>query len=174
MAYLDKVSEDLTREGVEHNRDIEVGVMIEVPSAVVIADILADMVDFFSIGTNDLVQYSLAIDRGNRHVAHLFQSLHPAVIRMIKHIIEVGAEKDVDVVMCGEMAGVPINLPVLLGLGLSSLSMNLPSIPVIKNVARALSAADSKEFINEVLVQTSSEDINNLVAEKFGTLVLSQ
>ncbi|MDY6824670.1 MAG: phosphoenolpyruvate--protein phosphotransferase [Thermodesulfobacteriota bacterium] len=174
IGFLDKASESLTKDGVEHTRNIDVGVMIEVPSAVIIADILADMVDFFSIGTNDLVQYSLAIDRGNRQVAYLFQSLHPAVIRMIKHVIEVSSTKGVDVVMCGEMAGIPTNLPVLLGLGMNALSMNPPAIPVIKNAIRSLSVADSRAFMEDVLAQSSAEGVNKLVAETFGDLLMTR
>ncbi len=168
IAQLDKAAESLKKDGLEYNRDIEVGIMIEVPSTVIIADKLADMVDFFSIGTNDLVQYSLAIDRGNRKVAHLFQSIHPAIIRMIKHVVETAREKNVDVVMCGEMAGIPVNLPILLGLGMRSLSMNPPSLPIIKSAIRSLRLDDSEEFMKDVLAETTSAGISALVHERFG------
>ncbi|MDY6905603.1 MAG: phosphoenolpyruvate--protein phosphotransferase [Thermodesulfobacteriota bacterium] len=174
LSYLDKAAESLAKAGVAHNRDIDVGVMIEVPAAAMIADILADMVNFFSIGTNDLVQYSLAIDRGNRQVAQLFQALHPAVIRMIKNVIDVGNEKGVDVVMCGEMAGIPINLPILLGLGMKSLSMNPPAIPVIKNAIRSLSVADSGGFMEDVMAQPSAVAVNKLVTDTFGDILLAR
>ncbi len=169
--FLYQAADSLEKDGLEHNRDVEVGAMIEVPATVVIADMLADMVDFFSIGTNDLVQYSLAIDRGNRQVAHLFQALHPAVIRMIQQVVEVGKAKGVEVVMCGEMAGAPINIPILLGLGMEHLSMNPPSIPIIKNTIRLLRAKESREFIGEVFQQTTAAEITRLVEETFGHIL---
>ena len=171
LAHLDRAADALKKEGIEHNRDLEVGVMIEVPAAAVIADMLADLVDFFSIGTNDLVQYSLAIDRGNRQVAHLFQAHHPAVLRMIKQIVEVGQNKGIEVVMCGEMAGAPGNIPLLLGLGLEQLSMNPTSIPAIKNTIRSLSANTCRQFMQEALLQTSAEAITALVQEQFGHIL---
>ncbi|MDY6831998.1 MAG: phosphoenolpyruvate--protein phosphotransferase [Thermodesulfobacteriota bacterium] len=167
---LDTAADSLKKDGVEYNRDIEVGAMIEVPATVIIADMLADIVDFFSIGTNDLVQYSLAIDRGNRQVAHLFQTLHPAVIRMIRQVIEVGKSKGVDVVMCGEMAGFPINLPILLGLGLERLSMNPPAIPIMKNAVRSMKAGDTKSFMEEVFTKNTAAQISDLVHQRFGDL----
>ncbi|MFP4040485.1 MAG: phosphoenolpyruvate--protein phosphotransferase [Desulfosudaceae bacterium] len=168
IAHLDKAAESLEKDGLEYNRDIEIGIMIEVPATVIIADKLAEMVDFFSIGTNDLVQYSLAIDRGNRKVAHLFQSVHPAIIRMIKHVVTVARENKVDVVMCGEMAGIPVNMPILLGLGLKALSMNPPSLPVIKNTIRLLRMDESRDFIQDVLQQNTSADTSKLIHDRFG------
>ena len=173
IAHLDRAAESLEKDKIEYKRDIDVGIMIEVPSTVVIADILADLVDFFSIGTNDLVQYSLAIDRGNRKVAHLFQTLHPAIIRMIRQIVQVSRTKGVDLVMCGEMAGAPINMPILLGLGMRNLSMNPPSIPIIKKTIRALDVKSSEAFIDEVLRQTSSSDISDLIQKEFSHIFLS-
>lgn len=167
---LDTAADSLKKEGLEHNSGIEVGAMIEVPATVIIADMLADIVDFFSIGTNDLVQYSLAIDRGNRQVAHLFQTFHPAVIRMIRQVIEVGKSKGVDVVMCGEMAGFPINLPILLGLGLERLSMNPPAIPIMKNAIRSMKAGDTKSFMEEVFTKNTAAQISDLVTQRFGDL----
>ncbi|MBW1867372.1 MAG: phosphoenolpyruvate--protein phosphotransferase [Deltaproteobacteria bacterium] len=119
---LDKAAESLDKEGIPFNRDIKVGIMIEVPSAVIMADRMAEMVDFFSIGTNDLIQFSLAIDRGNREVSYLFQPLHPAILRMIVRIIDVAAEKGIDVAMCGEMAADPLYVPILLGLGIEAIN----------------------------------------------------
>ncbi|MDI6775613.1 MAG: phosphoenolpyruvate--protein phosphotransferase, partial [Verrucomicrobiota bacterium] len=121
-------ADSLEKDGLEYNREIEFGIMIEVPSAVIMADAMARMVDFFSIGTNDLVQYTLAIDRGNRHVAYLYNPLHPAVIRLIKQLVDVGKKAGIKTYMCGEMAADITHLPILLGIGISELSMSPQSI----------------------------------------------
>ena len=168
---LDEASEELTREGHNFNRDIEVGVMIEVPSSALIADSLADLVDFFSIGTNDLVQYTLAIDRVNRHVAYLYNPLHPAVIRLLKMVTDTAHEKNIRVYMCGEMAAEMINLPVLMGLEFEELSMAPQSIPMIKNMIRKISASDAKEFVKEVCKQKSAIDTMQLIEDAYGTLL---
>ena len=103
------------------NREVKLYCSIEVPSAAIMADTMAKDVDFFSIGTNDLIQYSLAVDRVNRQVAHLYQPLNPAIIRIIKHVADIGKNSGVEVCMCGEMAGDPTNIPILLGLGVNKL-----------------------------------------------------
>jgi phosphotransferase system enzyme I (PtsI) len=145
--------------------------MIEVPSAVIMADVLADEVDFFSIGTNDLVQYSLAIDRGNRKVAHLYHPLHPAVIRMVKHVVDVGMEKNINVIMCGEMAGDPNNMPILLGLGMNELSMVPQSIPAVKDMIKKLNVADSRLFLADVLKQKTTSGILSIMQEAYGKIL---
>ncbi|RLB89299.1 MAG: phosphoenolpyruvate--protein phosphotransferase [Deltaproteobacteria bacterium] len=165
---LDEVAESLDREGIPFKHDLEVGAMIEVPSAVIMADVLAREVDFFSIGTNDLIQYSLAIDRINKHVAGLYQPLHPAMLRMIRRVVEAAKEADIEVSLCGEMAGDPANLPVLLGLELDSLSMNPVSIPVIKNLLRKLSFSESKLFLEEALKQPTTADVLKLIQLNYG------
>ena len=138
------------------------------------ADVLAEKVDFFSIGTNDLIQYSLAIDRGNEQVAHLFQPLDPAIIRMIKHVADVAREKDIKVFMCGEMAGTPHLIPLLLGLGMDELSMNPQTIPDIKRVIRALNVADTRSFIKEVLTQTTAKSAFELIKATYGSILSEQ
>jgi len=168
---LEKSAEDLDKQGVPFNRDIEVGIMIEVPSAVIMADVLAREVDFFSIGTNDLVQYSLAIDRGNRKVAHLYHPLHPAVIRMVKHVVDIGRENNISVVMCGEMAGDPYNMPILIGLGLNELSMVPQSIPAVKDMIKKLNAADSSLFLAEVLKQNTTRGILSIMQEAYSKIL---
>ncbi len=161
----------LEKEGARLNREIEIGIMIEVPSAVVIADLMAEEVDFFSIGTNDLIQYSLAIDRGNKYTSHLYHPLHPAIIRMLKQVSDVAKEKKIKLFMCGEMAGDPFNLPILLALGIDELSMNPQSIPVIKRMIRSLKAADTEMLLKEILKQKTSSDIMELLNNAYGDLV---
>jgi phosphotransferase system enzyme I (PtsI) len=171
---LDKAAESLQKDGLPYKRDIQVGAMIEVPSAVITADVLAEKVDFFSIGTNDLIQYSLAIDRGNEQVAHLFQPLDPAIIRMLKHVADVAREKGIKVFMCGEMAGTPHHIPLLLGIGMDELSMNPQTIPDIKRVIRALNVADTRSFVSEVLAQTTARDTFELIKATYGSILSEQ
>ncbi|MDM8552786.1 phosphoenolpyruvate--protein phosphotransferase [Desulfobacterales bacterium HSG2] len=168
---LDEVAESLSKEGTEFNRDIEIGVMIEVPSAVIMAEVMAEEVDFFSIGTNDLIQYTLAIDRGNRHVSHLYQPLHPAILRMLRHVTDVAENTDVKVFMCGEMAGNPIYAPILLGMGIGELSMNPQSIPVVKRMIRSLKVEDARLFVKDVLKETTAERITKLLQDSYGDMV---
>ncbi len=171
LDLLNQAAEELSREGYSFNRDIEIGVMIEVPSSALIADALAELVDFFSVGTNDLVQYTLAIDRVNRHVADLYNPLHPAVIRLLKMVADTAHEKNIRVYICGEMAAEMINLPLLLGLGFEELSMAPQSIPMIKNMIRKINAADAQKFIEKVCAQKSALDTMQLIQETYGDLL---
>ena len=171
---LDEVADALDKEGTLFNRDVELGIMIEVPSAVIIADILAGEVDFFSLGTNDLIQYSLAIDRGNRNVAHLYNSLHPAIIRMIKQLADVARNKGIKLFMCGEMASDPINLPVLLALGIDELSMNPQSIPAVKSMIRALKVEDARAFMKDVFKQNTASEVEELIRETYGSILFEK
>ena len=165
---LDTVSDELKKEGFAHNRNIEIGIMIEVPSAVILSDILADAVDFFSIGTNDLIQFSLAIDRGNRQVAHLFNPLHPAILRMLRLTVEAARAKGKKVFMCGEMAGDPLHIPVLLGLGIQEFSMNPNAIPLAKQTIRSLSIEDTRSFLCEILKEKTAQGVMERVQMRFG------
>ncbi|MEJ2166779.1 MAG: phosphoenolpyruvate--protein phosphotransferase [Desulfobacterales bacterium] len=168
---LDKAAESLAKDGLPFNRDIEIGIMIEVPSAAILADLLAEKVDFFSIGTNDLIQYALAIDRGNQQVAHLYQPLDPAVIRLIKQVADVAKNKGIKVFMCGEMAAAAHHIPLLLGLGMDELSMNPQSIPRIKRVIRSLSLADARSFLQEALKKRTARGVFSLVREVYGDIL---
>jgi len=132
------------------------------------ADILAREVDFFSIGTNDLIQYALAIDRVNKQVAHLYQPLHPAVLRLVHRVVMAAKEAGIQVYMCGEMAGDPLNLPVLLGMEIDAVSMNPISIPAVKRMARMLSVSESKLFLEDALKQPTTEGVVNLVHDTYG------
>jgi phosphoenolpyruvate-protein phosphotransferase (PTS system enzyme I) len=171
IGLLDEAARQLQQQGVAFNRDIPVGIMIEVPSAVITADILAEKVDFFSIGTNDLIQYTLAIDRGNRHVAHLHQPLHPAILRMIKRTCDVGREKGISTYMCGEMAAEPLFAPILLGLGVDELSMNPQAIPMVKNAIRAIDTTDLGVFLEEALKMNTAQAVEALLENTYGSIV---
>jgi len=158
-AMLDECKEELTAEGKEFNKDIKVGIMIEVPAAAVISPILAKYVDFFSIGTNDLCQYTLAVDRMNEAISSLYQPLHPGVLRLIKHVIDASHEQGKFTGMCGELASDPVATMILLGLGLDEFSMTASSIPLIKNILRSVSKAECEEVANKALTMDTAEEI---------------
>ena len=158
-AMLDECKEELTAEGKEFNKDIKVGIMIEVPAAAVISPILAKYVDFFSIGTNDLCQYTLAVDRMNEAIGNLYQPLHPGVLRLIKHVIDASHEQGKFTGMCGELASDPVATMILLGLGLDEFSMTASSIPLIKNILRSVSKAECEEIANKALTMDTAEEI---------------
>jgi phosphoenolpyruvate-protein phosphotransferase (PTS system enzyme I) len=158
-----KVAKRLESEGKEFNADIPLGSMIEVPSAVLIIDSLAKECDFLSVGTNDLMQYLLAIDRINQRVAYLYQPLHPAVIRTLKIIADAAQRHDKPLTLCGEIAGELLCAPVLMGLGFRELSMNAGSIPWVKHLIRELSLADCQVMVKEALLKNSSEEVGNHV-----------
>ncbi len=155
----------LDSRGVSFNPDPEIGVMIEVPSAAVMADVLAEHVKFFSVGTNDLIQYTLAVDRGNKHVAHLFESLHPAVIRLLAGVAAVCRDSGVRLAMCGEMAADPFATQLLLGLGFSELSMHPAAVGAVKNTVRALSRSRCEDVAARAVREKSAEDVRRLLAE---------
>jgi phosphotransferase system enzyme I (PtsI) len=168
------VLQELRREG--HDLAMPpVGIMIELPSAAMIADRLAAESDFFSIGTNDLIQYTLGIDRQNKDVAYLYKPLHLAVLRMLKNVCDAGRAAGIPVSMCGEMAGEPMNALVLLGLGLTELSMNGPSIPLVKRILRAARAEDGRALLTRLLNLTSADEIEREVkhemSRRFGALL---
>ncbi|MEE4261604.1 MAG: phosphoenolpyruvate--protein phosphotransferase [Desulfobacteraceae bacterium] len=171
LKALDDAAESLEKTGLPYKREIEIGIMIEVPSAVILADLLAEKADFFSIGTNDLIQYALAIDRGNRNVAHLYQPLDPAVLRMIKQVADVSREKGIEVFMCGEMAAAAHHIPLLLGMGMDELSMNPQSIPRAKQVIRSLSDSDARSFTREALKKKTARGVFEMVQATYGDII---
>jgi phosphotransferase system enzyme I (PtsI) len=160
---LCEVKNELLKRGVAVGNDIEIGVMIEVPSAVIVAEELAKEVDFFSIGTNDLIQYALAIDRINERVTYLYEPLHPAVLSLIKQVVDIGHKAGIRVAMCGEMAGDPTYTMILLGLELDELSMNPLAIPRVKKIVRGSTLKESKTLLNKVMTLSSSSEIRALV-----------
>jgi phosphotransferase system enzyme I (PtsI) len=168
---MDEAAESLEKDGLPYKREIEIGIMMEVPSAVVMADLLAEKADFFSIGTNDLIQYALAIDRGNRNVAHLYQPLDPAVLRLIKRVADVSREKGIEVFMCGEMAATARHIPLLLGMGMDELSMNPQSIPRAKRVIRTLSVSDAQLFVREALKKKTARGIFEMTQDTYGDMI---
>jgi phosphotransferase system enzyme I (PtsI) len=148
---------------------IPVGVMIELPAAVWIADALAEVADFFSVGTNDLIQYMLAIDRGNEHVAHLYQPLHPAVLRALRHVVDVAHRRGRPVGLCGEMAAEPRLAPVCLGLGFDSLSMPTSALRPVKHVIRRFRVDDARALVDRCLQAGSAGEVADLVDEAMAT-----
>jgi len=156
---LRDVIEDLEEEGLEVRSDVPVGIMVEVPSAALQCDILAEEVDFFSIGTNDLVQYTLAVDRGNERVASLFTPAHPAVLWLIKRVIRAGRNNDVGVSLCGEMASQPEFALLLLGMGLKTFSIAPPAIPEIKRLIRSCTMKHARKVASDVLKFDSDKQV---------------
>jgi len=156
---LDEAKEELRKEGTPFNPEIEVGAMIEVPSAAMTADLLANECDFFSIGTNDLIQYSLAVDRTNEKVAYLYEPAHPAVLRLVKNIIEAAHGAGIKVGMCGEMAGEAAFVLILLGLGLDEFSIPPTSIPEVKYVVRCVTLEYAQRIAHEALTLSTGKQV---------------
>ena len=168
---IEEAATSLDKDGLAYKADLKIGALIEVPSAVIMADAIAKEVDFFSIGTNDLIQYTLAIDRGNKNVAHLFRPLDPAILRMLKRLADVTALNNIRMFMCGEMAGYPIHTPLLLGLGLDEFSMNPQSIPTVKQMIRSISISDTKDLVDEALNLMSAEKVFSLLRDTYGSIL---
>lgn len=163
--FLMEVKAELIEEGFEVSDDIEVGMMVEIPSAAVIADLFAKEADFLSIGTNDLIQYTLAADRMNEKVSYLYQPYHPAILRLVKNVIDAAHANGKWVGMCGEMAGDEIAIPILLGFGLDEFSMSASSILHARAQISKLSKAEMTKHIDHILTLTTSADIESYVIE---------
>jgi phosphotransferase system enzyme I (PtsI) len=161
----DQVRAELRAEGHAVSDNVPIGIMIEVPAAAMTADILARKADFFSIGTNDLIQYTIAVDRGNEKTAYLYEPFHPGVIRLIKTVVDSGHSAGIPVGMCGEMAGDPVSTALLVGLGLDEFSMSASSIPEVKRIIRDLTIAESEELLGKVMEMGSAKKIDGFVQD---------
>jgi phosphotransferase system enzyme I (PtsI) len=170
-AVVDEVRRDLTRDGVPFEPAVPLGTMIEVPAAALIAERLAPEVDFFSVGTNDLIQYALAIDRGNELVSYLYQPLHPAVLHLVRRVVEAAGRLGRRVSVCGEMAANPLSAAVLIGLGITELSMSPASIPVVKQVVRGLPFSEARAIVDEASRLDTAAEIGASVRRRLGDLV---
>jgi len=168
-AQIHAVRQELVREGVHVAERVPVGIMLETPAAALAADRLARECDFFSIGTNDLIQYSLAIDRANRDVAYLYRPLHLGVLRLLQSAVEGARTGGIEIAMCGEMAGDPAYALVLLALGLDVLSMNPADIPPVKRVLRSAELRDAREILEAAMSYSSVDEIERFVVEQMRT-----
>jgi phosphotransferase system enzyme I (PtsI) len=164
-AILEEVKRGLTKARIPFDKKVEIGAMIEIPSASIIADLLAKEVDFFSIGTNDLIQYALAIDRVNEHVSYLYEPLHPAILRMIQGVVRAGEQKGIPVAICGEMATEPAYVMILMGLGLQEFSMNPISIPKVKRLLRMSRFEETQALAEEVFKLSTASEIEGHVRQ---------
>jgi len=168
---LEEVKNNLKEEGIAFDKNIDVGAMIEIPSAALTSDILAKEVDFFSIGTNDLIQYALAVDRVNEKIAYLYEPAHPAVLRLIKGVIDNAHKANIWVGMCGEMAGEPALALLLLGLGLDEFSVSPIILPEIKRVIRSVTLVEARQIAEEALTLSTGKEIEEFVRRKLRHIV---
>ncbi|MBM7620142.1 phosphotransferase system enzyme I (PtsI) [Bacillus tianshenii] len=166
-AILEEEKAALVKNGTEVNENIELGIMVEIPSTAVLADIFAKEVDFFSIGTNDLIQYTMAADRMNEQVSYLYQPYNPAILRLIDNVIQAAHKNGKWAGMCGEMAGDPIAIPILLGLGLDEFSMSATSILPARTQLRGISKEEAASYREEILSMGTAEEVVEFVKEKF-------
>lgn len=162
-SFLAEAKDELAKEKTPFNPLIEVGIMVEIPAAAIIADYLVEEVDFFSIGTNDLIQYTIAVDRMNEKISHLYEPLHPAVLRLVKQVIDASHKAGKRTGMCGEMAGDEEAAPILLGMGLDEFSMSAASIPRLKKAIGSISYSDAREIAQKALNMKSPGEIRNLL-----------
>jgi len=160
---LKEASDELTARGVEHRSDVPLGVMIETPAAAIGADILAPEVAFFSIGTNDLVQYTLAVDRGNVNLAERFTPLHPSVLRLIRRTVQAGTAAGLEVAVCGEMASQPLMAFALIGLGVRQLSVGSQSVALVKRVIRGISVDVARAAADSAMLAGTAEEVEQVL-----------
>jgi len=158
-ALVDEYKAELRQESIPFDEGMEIGAMIETPSAVIVADSLAKRLKFFSIGTNDLIQYALAVDRLNEKIAHLYEPTHPAIVRLIQATVDAARRQKIRVSVCGEMAGDPVLAPLLVGLGVDELSAAPPLVAPLKFIIRRLKLAEAQELARFALECESAADI---------------
>jgi phosphotransferase system enzyme I (PtsI) len=170
-ALLDEAAADLAARGIPHRRDVRMGVMIETPAAAVAADTFVDDVSFFSIGTNDLVQYTLAVDRGNANLASRFTPLHPAVLKLIRRTVFTAIENQLDVAVCGEMASQPLMAFALMGLGVRQLSVAPRSVPLVKRIVRSISLKAAEAAANAAVKARTAAESEAVLREQLARLV---
>ena len=166
MELVDDVRSELDRSNVPYDKDVKIGMMIEVPSAAVMADQFAEEVDFFSIGTNDLIQYTLAVDRNNEHVSHLFSPVNPAVLRLIQRTVDAARKTGIEVSMCGEMAGEPLYTMLLVGMGLQRLSMAPTAMPDVKKLVRSINYSDAVEVARHASGLSTAEEVEAFLRQE--------
>lgn len=164
---LNEAKEELRRKKIPFDEEIPVGIMVEIPSAALAGDALAKECDFFSIGTNDLIQYTLAVDRGNEKIAHLYQGFHPAVLKLIKETIDAARKNGIWVGLCGEMAADPLATILLVGMGVDELSTSAMAIPQIKKIIRSIKFEDAKIHAREVLKLSTIDEVKKFLVEDY-------
>lgn len=164
-AFVDEVKAELRNEGVPFDEELKFGIMIEMPSAALVADLLARECDFFSIGTNDLIQYALAVDRVNEYVSYLYDPLHPSVIRLIRMVVAGARAAQIPLAVCGEMAGEPMITSVLVGLGIREMSMSAVSIPQVKDAVRRMTVAETESLIGRIESMTTAAEVRAMVSD---------
>jgi len=158
--------DELRAENISFNENVEVGIMIETPSAVTIAPELAKEVSFFSIGTNDLIQYTMAVDRGNSKIAYLYQNLHPSIIRLLKQTVDAARKEGIPVSVCGEMCGDPYSVPLLIGLEIDQFSCSPNMMPEVKRIIRSVTVDECRALVRRALKSGTTAGVEGQV-EKF-------
>jgi len=171
LEAVDEAKDELRRDGLDFGEDLPCGITLEVPSAAATADLLAKEAAFFSIGTNDLIQYLIGVDRGNDQVSYLYEPLHPAVLRTLSFVIDSAHDAGIKVGMCGEMAADPLLVALLVGFGLDELSMNAVSIPTVKNIIRHLSASEARAIGQRALELATVKEVSTFLGEELRKLV---
>ncbi len=174
LSVVEESKQELRKSGVQFGDDLPCGITLEVPSAAATADLLAKEAAFFSIGTNDLIQYLIGVDRGNDQVSYLYEPLHPAVLRTLRFVVDSAHDAGIKVGMCGEMAADPLLVALLVGFGFDELSMNAVSIPTVKNIIRHLSASESRAIGDEALRLATVKEVSAFLGEELRKLVLSE
>lgn len=166
FSVMELCKTEMTKDGIPFNPDLPLGIMVETPSSIILLDLIADLVDFISVGTNDLIQYTLAIDRGNGMVATEFDPIHPAILRSLKRISDIASQKGLETSICGEMAGDPLYTLLLIGFGYRKLSMSLMSIPIVKSIIVNSSCEDAETIAKNALELSSKRQVGRYVREE--------